>query len=72
MKKYLWLAVSVDEYELPLMVADTAEELGKAYGLGKNAVCDAVIKGNSGRISGRKFVKVSVSDSCNDEQYTNL
>ena len=62
MKKYLWLAVSVDEYELPLMVADTAAELSKAYGLGKNTVCDAVVRGNSGKNSGRKFIRVPIED----------
>ena len=63
MGKYYWLAVSADEYELPLVVADTAEELGKKYGLNKNAICDSVIKGHNGKLSGRKFVKVERTES---------
>ena len=59
--------MSVDEYELPLMVADTAAELGRAYGLGKNAVSDAVLKGKSGKLSGRKFIKVDINDTYDTE-----
>ncbi len=32
MKKYIWLAVTQDEYELPVAVADTAEELAAMVG----------------------------------------
>lgn len=58
MPKYLWLAVEPDEYELPLAVADTARELGAIYGIRKDTVIDMVSKGKSGKISGRKFIKV--------------
>lgn len=58
MGKYLWMAVDADKYELPIAVTDTAEELGRMYGIGKNTVIDMVSKGKSGKISGRKFVKV--------------
>lgn len=58
MPKYLWLAVETDEYELPLAVTDTARELGEIYGIKKDSVIDMVSKGKSGKISGRKFIKV--------------
>ena len=58
MYKYYWLAVEADEYELPLVVCDTAEELGKMFGVTKNSVIDSVGKNKSGKISGRKFMKV--------------
>lgn len=58
MPKYLWLAVETDEYELPLAVTDTARELGEIYGIKKDSIIDMVSKGKSGKISGRKFIKV--------------
>ena len=58
MYKYYWLAVEADEYELPLAVADTAKELGDIVGVSKSVVIDAVKDNRSGKISGRKFVKV--------------
>ena len=58
MDKYLWMAVEADEYELPLAVCDTAQELGDIYGLHKDRIYDNVRKGCSGRICGRKYVKV--------------
>ena len=56
--KYLWLCVEADEYELPLAVCDTAEELGRLFGIKKNSVIDAVSKQRNGRENGYKYVKV--------------
>lgn len=56
--KYLWLAVEPDEYELPLAICDTAKELGDLYGIKKNSIIDMVSKEKSGKLSGRKFIKV--------------
>ena len=59
-KEYLWLAVTPDQYELPLAVADTAEQLGALFGLKRASVINSVQKNSSGKRSGRKFVKVRV------------
>ena len=56
--KYLWLAVDVDEYELPIAVADSARELGELMGTNKHNVETFVSKGSSGKLSGRKFIKI--------------
>lgn len=37
-QKYLWLKVTKDEYELPLLVADSSTELAKMLGLSKTSV----------------------------------
>ena len=58
MQRYYWMAIEADEYELPLAVADTAKELGDIFGISKSVVIDAVKDNRSGKISGRKFVKV--------------
>ena len=58
MGKYLWLAVEVDEYELPLYVADTAEELGRVFGAKASSVINCVIRQRSGRENGYRYIKV--------------
>ena len=58
MGKYLWLAVEADKYELPLAVADTAEELGKMFGIKKNTVINCVARNRSGRENGYRYIKV--------------
>ena len=57
-QKYIWLAVEADEYELPIAVTDTAREMGKLFGIGADSVMDSASKNRSGKLSGRKFIKV--------------
>lgn len=56
--KYYWVAVTPDEYELPLFVADTARELAEKFGTTKHNVECNVDRGDNGRCSGRKFIKI--------------
>lgn len=58
MGKYLWIAVDIDEYELPLAVADSAEELGRMFGVTKTTIFNAVGKNLNGKLNGRKYMKV--------------
>lgn len=37
-KRYLWLAVTADEYELPLVIEDTAAALARRLGVSENTV----------------------------------
>ncbi len=37
-KKYIWMAVSADEYELPLVTADTCAELAHKLGRATNDI----------------------------------
>lgn len=41
-KKYLWLMVTKDKYQLPLAVADTAEELGQMVGVSRTTIIKSV------------------------------
>ena len=58
MGKYLWMAVTADEYELPICVADTARELGEKYGVTADTVITLARDDSSGKIIGKKYVKV--------------
>ena len=57
-KPYLWICVEADEYELPLAVADTAQELADMLGVKEATVTICVAKQCDGRHSGRKYMKV--------------
>ena len=61
-QQYLWLAVTADKYELPLAVCDTAEQLGRIFGLKGISIINHVHRGDSGKQSGRRFVKVRLND----------
>lgn len=54
----LYMAVTPDEYELPLYVSDTAAELARHYGLKPNTVSTSISQNKNGEKTGRKFVKV--------------
>ena len=60
--KYYWIAVEPDEYELPLFVADTARELASKFDTTKHNVECNVLRGDNGRCSGRKFLKIRRED----------
>lgn len=52
------MAVTADEYELPICVADTARELGEKYGVTADTVIALARDDSSGKIIGKKYVKV--------------
>lgn len=54
----LWMAVTPDEYELPMAVADTAKELSHMLGLKSNTVKHLYYKHNKGEY--KKHVKYKI------------
>lgn len=58
--KYIWMLVEADEYELPLVVADSAKELGDIVGVSRNTVMSSEYRHHTGRKTGTKFVKVRI------------
>ena len=61
-KKYIWLAVDADKYELPIAVASSARELGELIGTNKHNIETAFLKNCNGRINNRKIVRVEDID----------
>ena len=61
-KQYIWMAVTADEYEHPIAVADTAEELGRMIGVSRNTILTDQLRGESGKISGRRIVRVNKNE----------
>ena len=58
-KEYLWLQVSNDEYELPINIADTCEELAEMCGVRENAIYSAISHAKEKNYR-CKYVKVKV------------
>lgn len=58
MGKYLWLAVTADEYEFPLFVADTAKELGDKFGVSTSTIMTYAMRQHNGRENGYRYLKV--------------
>lgn len=66
MGKYIWMAVTVDEYELPLAVEDSAKKLADLLGVSEATVKGCEYRHQDGHISGRKIVKVIEDETvCN-------
>ena len=62
-RPYLWIAVEADEYELPIAIADTAQELADMIGVKEATVTICAAKECDGTRSGRKFVKIRNADN---------
>ena len=57
-EKFLWLAVTEDEYELPLCVEESAQELADSLGLKRTSIYTSIHNNLNGKVSGQRFVKV--------------
>lgn len=58
MKKTVWMKVTHDKYELPVAVADTAEELAKICGTTANSIRSSISHVKNGRKKWTPYVKV--------------
>lgn len=56
--KYYWMAVTADKYELPLAVADSSYLLARMLDIHPGTVLASEARSKSGKITGRKTVKV--------------
>ena len=60
--KTLYMAVTADEYELPLYVSDTIKELSDWCGYKSNYISTAIHYHYSGKKSGIRSLKIEVED----------
>lgn len=61
-KKLLWIAVTADEYELPICVENTAEKLARRLGTSRTAVNTKCCKKYGGKYSGYRIVRIEDSE----------
>lgn len=55
---YYWMAVTADEYEEPLVVAESSAELARMLNVHQGTVLSSEARHRSGRKTGRKIIKV--------------
>lgn len=58
----LYMAVTPDEYELPVHVAKTVRELARLTGCKQTSISQAMCRGTSGRGLGYRFIAVELPD----------
>lgn len=58
----VWMQITKDKYELPVAVANTANELAEIVGVDVSAVRSAVSKQKTGKRKVTKYIKVVVED----------
>lgn len=58
-RNLLYMAVTPDEFELPIFVG-TSTEVAELADISLSTLYGMVSKGRSGKVSGRKFVKVEM------------
>lgn len=56
----MYMAVTPDELELPLAVADSLEELAEITGFAKSSISCSLSRNRSGTKHGVKFVRVQI------------
>lgn len=60
--KHLWLKVTQDEYELPLVVARSADELAKMCGVGKEVIFRQINRQKANPKVKPRYVRVEYMD----------
>jgi len=61
-RNLFYMAVTPDEYELPICVRKTSREIAEVFGVTSNCVKSSISHGKSGKTSERKFVRVELED----------
>ena len=62
MKRYIWMKVTKDIYQLPLMVADSASELAEMCGTSRNSVVSTFSHYRKGRIEFPSYICVTIEE----------
>lgn len=57
-RNLIYMSVTADEYELPICITDTVEELAAIYGITRDTIYSAISLNKNGKRNGYKFVKV--------------
>lgn len=58
MKRYLWMEVTQDEYELPICVAETCKELALMVGMKPESIFKSIQRQRNGESKTKRFIRV--------------
>lgn len=57
-RRMIWMAVTADEYELPMILASSASKLAKELGVSTSTILTRENRKDNGKYTGYKIVKV--------------
>lgn len=60
MKRFVYMKVTPDKYELPIAIADTAQELARITGSSVNTIYSAISNYRAGRTKRSVYVQVEI------------
>ena len=63
----LFMAVTGDQYELPIAVEENPEILARKMGVKKNLIYSNIANDRSGQTTGIKFVRVEIDEQGGNE-----
>ncbi len=58
----VWIKVTKDEFELPVAIADTAEELAEILGVDRSTILSAVRRYERGEVSFSVYRRLEIGD----------
>lgn len=58
----VYMAVTADEYELPVVVVDSPAELAEIYGMTKDSVLSALTRGSRRKNIKEKFIRLEIDE----------
>lgn len=58
MGRYLYMAVTIDDIESPIFIENSVVDLSSRLGVAPSTVYNSINCGCSGKITGRKIVKI--------------
>ena len=59
-KTYLYMVVTLDKYELPVMVEDSVEKLAKRLGIKPNTIYTQMSAVRTGKYKRTRYVRVAI------------
>lgn len=57
-KEYIYMLVTDDKYELPVYIADTAQELADLAGTSKGCVHSSVNRWEKGKVKKTRYIRI--------------
>lgn len=57
-KNYIYMMVSDDKYEIPIYIADSAQELAEKVGVKKGTIYSSVLRWEKGQTKKTKYIRI--------------
>lgn len=58
----VWMLVTKDKYELPVIIAETSTELARMCGVNNRTVISGALRSKSGKVKKSRYIKVEIDD----------